>query len=523
MGSTVDEIAVKLGLQTADLKAALRDADASIKQMGEKTETTAGGVFGKLEHHLLGTRALGSALSTAFGLHITEIADNVARFITGMSKEEEEAYKEIGTLSTQAADLAIKNMRSRLSEEEKLTLLIGDRERLQKQIDAVRGTSAVALAEKLKLQIEQEKVITEIQQIEDKQQKELAKSYEEGWKIQHKADEERITKEREFVDAQMKTLKPAEELVARRKDLVFYQALLNSGVADQELTERATAIVAKDRVEIVKLEAKIADDAAKKAEDERKKKEDFNKRAALDTKDLLEMELLKRKQLNTAEQAKYDLLVLQTKEKRIQIEIDDLLEKRAREGLTPAEKKRLEVLLGQYDAVEAQVGAQKKVLEEAIARGTAEGRNTSELQHQLDILNQQKAAYVAIEHNGTGDLTTFTDRQLSEYIANSQKIIDANKRTVEQLGFDDPATGQAKLSIQRATDEQNTRRSFRNAVSQVGVDQALLRYSAFDETRLKSYIDLNNTATDQANATNAILGTLAAIFPGKAVSKNTGL
>lgn len=99
----------------------------------------------------LDVRAGMASIAAAVGLNITNIAQQVSRVITGMSKELEEAMRSLEASSKRAADANLANMRSMISEESRYHLLLLERERLEKRLaegrmspDATVGSSLMA-------------------------------------------------------------------------------------------------------------------------------------------------------------------------------------------------------------------------------------------------------------------------------------------------------------------------------------------------------------------------------------------
>jgi len=76
----------------------------------------------------------GRTLATALGLNIQNISQQLARIVTGMSKEMEAGYKALEASSDKLARSAIANMRDQASEETKLKLLLLERQRLNDKL-----------------------------------------------------------------------------------------------------------------------------------------------------------------------------------------------------------------------------------------------------------------------------------------------------------------------------------------------------------------------------------------------------
>lgn len=93
--AAVDEIAIKLGIQTGDLKAALSDANASIKEFGESGKHHAEGLTGAIHETSQSVRLLHHAL-TAGGLitvfkEVYELAIDYAEKYKGATDEDVES------------------------------------------------------------------------------------------------------------------------------------------------------------------------------------------------------------------------------------------------------------------------------------------------------------------------------------------------------------------------------------------------------------------------------------------------
>lgn len=139
-----DELIVKLGADTSEFKGAIARAgkDAS-NSLGHDTGDSAGGKFvSAFEHRLLGARHLSGALATALGLNLEHISENIARWITGVSKEEEESLKRLGELSDRAADATINAARAALTAEQKYQLALRERAGAIARIAAIDGATA---------------------------------------------------------------------------------------------------------------------------------------------------------------------------------------------------------------------------------------------------------------------------------------------------------------------------------------------------------------------------------------------
>src|SRR5205809_867926 len=57
-------------------------------------------------------RDVGRTLATALGINLEKIAENVARWFTGMSKQEEASFKELESVSDKLTETTLKNIRA---------------------------------------------------------------------------------------------------------------------------------------------------------------------------------------------------------------------------------------------------------------------------------------------------------------------------------------------------------------------------------------------------------------------------
>lgn len=120
------DIGVRLTGDNSEYRAMLNESVAETDKFGEQ-------VAEKIAHHVIGVRALGQALSTALGLHLTEIAEKLARAFTNMSEETAEKLKEFDRISKESADSNIEFARKRNTEEKNYQLALVQRDALQKR------------------------------------------------------------------------------------------------------------------------------------------------------------------------------------------------------------------------------------------------------------------------------------------------------------------------------------------------------------------------------------------------------
>lgn len=115
------------GGDTSQLKAAIKDAEKAV-----------GNFAGSLAKKFEG-RDLARGLATALGLSVDKIADKVARFFTGMTKDAEKAYERLGTLTDQLTEKVIAAGTARLSKEKQYELALINIQQLEKRIADNRG------------------------------------------------------------------------------------------------------------------------------------------------------------------------------------------------------------------------------------------------------------------------------------------------------------------------------------------------------------------------------------------------
>lgn len=106
-----DEIAVKLGLNATEFKAALKSAGASVQEFKKQADPSSlGNAFDGISKKLINMKSLGGALAVALGINFQAIAESIARLWTGLSKMEEERLKGLVESTGKAADAQEKQL-----------------------------------------------------------------------------------------------------------------------------------------------------------------------------------------------------------------------------------------------------------------------------------------------------------------------------------------------------------------------------------------------------------------------------
>lgn len=149
-----DEIAVKLGLKTTEFKAALASANAEVKNFKNAAEgpTAVGNAVDALGHHITNLRRLTGVLIASMGLDFKEIGENIARYIIGFSKEEEEALKRLGIASDALTKLILEGLHKEETEQQQYDRILNERISLYKKLAENRGQTTEEITEANELQ-----------------------------------------------------------------------------------------------------------------------------------------------------------------------------------------------------------------------------------------------------------------------------------------------------------------------------------------------------------------------------------
>lgn len=128
---------VNVNIKSIDnTNAGFASANRNLKRFSNSAKQTTQGLLGTITG-----AGLGSALGSALGINLQSIADGVARLITGVSKEAEEALDQIVESTGRIADLTIQRMNLRLTKEQ---LLINAKEKalsLDRQIAELQAAA----------------------------------------------------------------------------------------------------------------------------------------------------------------------------------------------------------------------------------------------------------------------------------------------------------------------------------------------------------------------------------------------
>ena len=228
----------------ADISVKLNGDNSNFKRMIDDSSQAAGTIAGQIAKKFE-LKDLGKTMATALGINIQNMAEQVARFFTGMTKDEEEAYKRSAELSTQAADAAIKNMRATLSEEQRYLLAIQERDRLQREVAGFVVKTGADQETLYKKQIQLQERIGETLAYEKKQRDEIAKANEA-------ADKQAISYAEKKFEAELETLGASERIKILKQSIAQLEQVIGSGVLDVKNKEQQVNVLAERRLLLLK-------------------------------------------------------------------------------------------------------------------------------------------------------------------------------------------------------------------------------------------------------------------------------
>lgn len=386
-----------------------------------KTGTAAAGeISGRMTKKLFDMKDVGQSIATALGLNIQNIAENVARFVTGVSKEEEAAYKNSEALGNQATDLAIKNMRARLTEEQRYKLAVIERDRLEQKIADTQVKTGADLERLNRARLELEQKNAEIIAYEAQQRASADKEFQEQMKRRSAANLEEYKAMLDKLSAAERQKTLAADIAAEEQTIAALKrsgqsaSLLEAELeAKKKLLIEATSAAEKERLD---LRRKIAGSGAEELE---------------------YLNLSKKVQEGIAtgpEVQRLAMIKLQREERALMIEIEKLESKSIDSELSAAEKRRLAELEKQHGKLLDQLKAKGELIASAKEHAAKEVEVTKALEQQAQAAIEQskamaKGAQSADEHRGAATETrTILAQQASEMrnqIEQNEKIIRA--------------------------------------------------------------------------------------------------
>lgn len=533
-------VGVELNGDSSGFRAAM---DKAAQDAGKFSGEIASKVAGKLT----GMRDVSTAVATALGINFQSIASNMARLFTGVSKDAEDALKRIEQLSTQNADESLKNMRMRLTEEQKYQLALKERERAMKiindetlgQVDAIEYVEDALLGQiavmgkaidenkrQLAIQEAQKRLHEAQAQIgafELSQSKERAKIEEEAYK----AAADGVEKE---YQAKLSILSTEGKIAAIKKDIEAGQAVIALGLADEKDIQIVIETIQKRKNQLVAEEAKLIDDIG---EDLRKNAEAeadaMDKRIDMARAELplarqkeellqnlktvqdeinngLDLEFDVTKEIKRETEIKGKLKDIEKKQNEANVEIAKLM-LRGAENLTKEEKLRLEVLQGQT--------TQRKIDDE-IGRFILAGVNnlTATERERLAVLTGQSAelqaqlAKLAEMNKAAKDFVQTISRSGQDYEDQTTISLEGARSRVKAqldrvLRENAMTPGSRKNPMQYALESElaqidrdlNARRNINKYNNQFGEDATRFKYG--DTLTDKALRDIQSEATKQ--------------------------
>lgn len=544
------QIGVRLTGDNADFRSMLDQSLAKTKEFSGKLADDVGGNLSKVSK-------VSNALATALGINLENIAQNIARTITGISKEEEEAYKKAEELSTRAADAAIANMRSRLTEEQRYQLAVKERDALLQKISETEVKSGQDLMKLNQAKLDLEAKIAETQKYEAKQAAERARAGEELAKQQYaQAEATRKT----ILD----TLSLADRERAITQEIAGLKELLAQNVLSENealrvkatLAERENALV-KTRGDIADANAKAAEKAAEKArksaEEQQKLEEELSKLKfeSLPTEEriakLAESEQIIRENIarlrragvaTTKEEVELMGVLKQLDDDRAkvakerslsteeEVEFFTLMRKSA-SGLTEEETRRLEIIKLQKDQLV--INAEITTL---IGKETA-GTITPAERERLAYIIQQNGeidAQIKKLKDANAELARFTVKGSANYgsmstaaLAGIQQRLEAQLASAGATGFTlgniGPNSGDygsyllgslTRQQLNAVNSEIGLRGDVNSYAKMYGEEAAVMKYG--DDITGRAFRDLQDSSTRNTAATERIATILGDVF-----------
>jgi hypothetical protein len=237
-----EEVKAKLGLDITPFERGLKQADAGLSGFGKNA--TKG--FSDLKN-------AGTALATSLGLNITSIAENVARFVTGVSKEAETAFERMGKASDEQVENLKKFFRLRSTDAQNLQRDINEEIRLRKQASTLlapkrvstggRGFGTVMRQATEKEQAEGAEALNKAEALRVSILEQQKKIKEDTARTDKQANQEAISSQKQLADlvekVENKKLDDAELILKLKKDIADLDNLAALGDEDAQKKQLA--------------------------------------------------------------------------------------------------------------------------------------------------------------------------------------------------------------------------------------------------------------------------------------------
>lgn len=497
-----NEIGVKLTGDNSHFRSMLSQ---SVEEGGK----FAGKLAGKVGDNLGSLNKVSNTLATALGLNLQNIAENAARWFTGMSKETEEAFKKLADVSERVADANIALMRAQLSEEQRYQLAIIERGKLEK---AIAENSAKTVQDQLRQKQDELKLIqksAEIQAYEAKVREEAAKKAEAAAKAATAA------REKEY-QLQLSTLTTDGKIASLKESIVVLQNAIASGVLSQKNAEELAAVVTERQLALKAEEVKKEKELAEVREEAAKEHmADMDKLTKLKFEALPLDEkiaaLEKERATITANMRKAKADGIDTTKMEIA-----LLENAASlDGLREQQTKATAATLGeQLDTLQKQGVSENQIVALLRGRGFSEEEILGTLEKQTRELAKQQGFFMALQRKGSGYESQST-AALEGVLANVRAQLDRVKQENAVAGRSErnPMEFALQNEFDNITRELSMRRNVGGYAERFGEDAARRQYG--DTLTERALRDMQDASTRTAQTLSNIEQRLAnsGLFP----------
>jgi hypothetical protein len=555
MANLVDEIAIKLGVPLTELNTALNQAGAKITSFSKKGSEDVGAfgkLWDKLSDKVVGMRDLSSAVATALGLNLTNIGNQLARMIVGLSAAEEEAYKKIGELSDRATEMSLKNMRARLTDEQRLQQLYIERDKIIRDLSFTEGESGRTQLHIKQQELALQTALKEINEIEAKQAQAAQKAAEERNRLFEDYMLKSKQQSRDEFEAKLSIMGVEEKIDALLEQIEVKEAAIATHAMSAKGEEEARTYVLKLRNDLLKAQFVLAKENLEneKQSSALEQKSEELRRASLPVREQIkalrkdEATLLflmsgyeegsknHNEATNALLETRTKIRALEATQAEANKEIAGLLLK-GEENLTEEESERLKLLTGQTTKLQQQAEIQM-LLDKGVANLTeTEKKRLAVLTGQTDQLKTQKVvvdSFIAawkgfsMSLGNKGDIRNLSDTQLSTLANKLQRqLADVSLQGQQNPFYDaefDPMAQSTRLNLEDVKKEIALRAGFQSTVSKFGQNYAEAAYAPDDFSRLLQYLDPDQ-AKQQAADTATIATVLKNVFP-KAASNTRG-
>ncbi len=534
--AAVDEIAIKLGIKTGDLKAALLDAGADVKKFKKEGESGPDeGLMGQLKGIKKGFKDFGDILAAG------GIATAVQQFFA-LAIDRAEQLK--GTTDANAA--AVRGFASGVTEAKNVfadfaVLTIGTFNRLGSAIgDAANIMRSFAAHGKEGFEewARVEDAIETTAIAADAAERRLAETRKKNGAEFEAISHELADIEKKSQEQKLKGLDIYETEKNINMHLIELRAQLRNSEGDAIEKRRIAVEIAKTQLSADEAalavkkdqaaqEKAITEDMKKQWETAKKEADDLAKRRALDQKEELEIFTLQQKnaaELTKAERDRLSVLMLQRQEKSTQVAIEDLLQKKITDGLAPEEAKRLAELLKQSGELQKQIAAKQQLADVTEnVQLPAEEDVTDEIAKQLALEEQKTQAlkdFYSTSISQKGDVRELSDVQLAALKTKLNAQLEERKKADDVVG----GFGGKYVSVEQSLvasnlraleEEQRTRREFITTIKAFGEQYAERTFSPDEFNRLRQLIN-PDVVMKQAQDISSIQKTLATLFPKEA-------